>query len=503
MAPEPVLEVRGLSKTFPSTGTVALSDVSLSLSAGEIHAVVGENGAGKSTLARILAGLERPDSGRIRVRGREVRFRRPRDAERLGIGMVPQQSLLAPGLSVAENVVLGHEPRLLGFLLDRRRAYYETALASSNFSFPLDPGSRISRLSPPERREAEIVRALARGGDVLILDEPTSILTESEAETLYALLKRLRDAGASVILISHRVREVLSAADRITILRNGSVVDTILPEETDDCDLALRMASSSSCFTADGPAESGGQAVFRFLGATFRDSERVTLQNLDFEVRRGEVYGVAALAGNGLGALEDLACGERICDSGAVELLGRTLADWPRDELRASVLSYLPTDRDGKGLCLGATILENLSARGASRGNWSLRGRAARRTEATRLLADAGIRAPPEAPIDVLSGGNRQRVLCVRELGIFTPAVLAANPTQGLDPRAQEETWNRLRSRAREGAGILLLTSSVDELFSVADRVAVLYRGRLTELGMRTGSVTAEAVTRLLTGAAA
>ncbi|HOX12188.1 MAG TPA: ATP-binding cassette domain-containing protein [Spirochaetia bacterium] len=503
MAAEPVLEVRDLSKTFPSTGTVALSGVSLSLSAGEIHAVVGENGAGKSTLARILAGLDRPDSGRILVRGREVRFRRPRDAERLGIGMVPQQSLLAPGLSVAENVVLGHEPRLLGILLDRRRAYYETALASANFSFPLDPGSRISRLSPPERREAEIVRALARGGDVLILDEPTSILTESEAETLYGLLKRLRDAGASVILISHRVREVLSAADRITILRNGSVVDTILPAETDDCDLALRMASSASCFTADGPAESGGQAVFRFLGANFRDSERVTLRDLGFTVRRGEIYGIAALAGNGLGALEDLACGERICDSGAVELLGRNLVDWPRDELRASALSYLPTDRDGRGLCLGATILENLAARIGSPGDWSRRGRAARRAEAFRLLEDAGGRAPPDAPIDMLSGGNRQRVLCVRELGTFTPAVLAANPTQGLDPRAQEETWNRLRSRAREGAGILLLTSSVDELFSVADRVAVLYRGRLTELGIRTGSVTAEAVTRLLTGAAA
>lgn len=499
----PVLEVRDLVKTFPSTRTVALSGVSLSTEAGEIHAVVGENGAGKSTLARILAGLEPPDSGTILVRGRPVRFRRPRDAEKLGIGMVPQQSLLAPGLTVAENVVLGHEPRILGFLLDRRKAYYQAALASANFSFPLDPGSRISDLSPPERREAEIVRALARGGDVLLLDEPTSILTESEAQTLFSLLKRLRDAGASILLISHRVREVLSAADRITILRNGSVVETIRPAETDECDLALRMASSSSCFTADGPADSGGQAVFRFLGAGLRDSERVTLRDLRFEVRRGEIYGVAALAGNGLGALEDLASGERICDSGAVELLGRDQSSWNRDELRASVLSYLPTDRDGKGLCLGATLLENLSARGASRKDWSRKGRAARRSEAARLLADTGVRARLEAPVDVLSGGNRQRVLCVRELGTFTPAVLAANPTQGLDPRAQEETWNRLRSRAREGAGILLLTSSVEELFSVADRVAVLYRGRLTELGVRSGSVTAEVVTRFLTGAAA
>jgi len=499
----PVLEARNIVKTFPSTGTLALADVSFALDAGEIHAVVGENGAGKTTLARILSGLERPDSGRIIVRGREIRFRRSRDAERNGIGLVPQQSLLAPGLTVAENVVLGHEPRFLKVFIDFRKAYYETALASANFSFPLDPGATISRLSPPERREAEIVRALARGAKVLILDEPTSILTESEAGTLFSLLKRLRDSGTAIILISHRVREVLDVADRITILRNGALVETIRPAETDECDLARRMASSSSCFMADGPAESGGQAVFRFRGASLRDSDRVTLRDLDFEVRRGEVYGVAALAGNGLGALEELACGERVCDSGSVEFLGRDLAVWPRDELRASALSYLPTDRDGKGLCLGATILENLLARGASRRGWDRKGRAVELLRASRLLEEAGIRARLDAPIEFLSGGNRQRVLSARELGDFTAGVLAANPTQGLDPRAQEETWNRLRSLAREGAGVLLLTSSVEELFSVADRVAVLYRGRLSELGMRSGEVTAEIVTRLLTGAAA
>lgn len=501
MDPVPVLEARDISKSFASTGTIALSGVRLSLRTGEIHAVVGENGAGKSTLARILSGMERPDTGKLFLRGREVRFLRPRDAERHGIGLVPQQSLLAPGLSVAENLILGHEPRTLGIFLDRRRAYYETALASASFSFPLDPGSRISSLSPPERREAEILRALARGGKVLILDEPTSILTESEARNLFSLLKKLRDAGAAILLISHRVREVLSAADRITILRNGSLVGTILPGDTDECDLALRMASSSSCFTADGPSGGSGQAVFRFRGVSLRDSERVTLRDLEFEVRRGEIYGVAALAGNGLGALEDLACGERRCDAGSVELLGKPLWDWPRDVLRASVLAYLPTDRDGKGLCLGATVLENLAARGASRADWNRSGRASQRAAAARLLEEAGVRVRLESPIDVLSGGNRQRVLSARELGPFAPAVLAANPTQGLDPRAQEETWNRLRSRAREGAGILLLTSSVDELFSVADRVAVLYRGRLTELGIRSGSVTADAVTRLLTGA--
>lgn len=503
MDPSPPLEVRNLVKTFPSTGTVALDGVSLSLEAGEIHAVVGENGAGKSTLARILSGLDRPDSGSLRVRGREVRFRRPRDAEHHGIGLVPQQSLLAPHLTVAENLILGREPRVLGIFLDRRRSYYETALASADFSFPLDPGAVISRLSPPERREAEILRALARGRDVLILDEPTSILTESEAESLFALLKRLRDAGASILLISHRVREVLSTADRITVLRNGSVVETLRPGDTDENDLALRMASSSSRFTADGPAETRGEAVFRFRGAVLRDSDRVTLRDLDFEVRRGEVYGVAALAGNGLGALEDLAGGWRTCDRGVVELLGRDLSEWQRDRLRATVLSYLPTDRDGRGLCLGATILENLVARGAFLRDWSRSGRAAQRAEAARLLEAAGVRARLDSPVDVLSGGNRQRVLSARELGAFAPAVLAANPTQGLDPRAQEETWNRLRSLAREGAGILLLTSSVDELFAVADRVAVLYRGRLTELGVRSGEVTADRVTRLLTGSAA
>ncbi|MCK7508852.1 MAG: ATP-binding cassette domain-containing protein [Desulfobacterales bacterium] len=352
---------------------------------------MGENGAGKTTLARILTGLERPDSGPHPRPGAGGPVPKALDAERNGIGMVPQQSLPAPGLTVAENVILGHEPRLSeGFSAISGRAYYETALASSDFSFPLDPGAIISRLSLRSAGSAEIVRALARGGEVLILDEPTSILTESEAETLYALLTRLRDSGAAIILISHRVREVLDVADRITILRNGVLVETIRPDETDECDLARRMASSSSCFTADGPAESGGQAVFRFRGASFRDSTGVTLRDLDFEVRRGEVYGVAALAGNGLGALEELACGERDCDSGSVELLGRVLSAWPRDELRTSALSYLPTDRDGKGLCLGATILENLLARGASAGLGPGPGRAAGFDRASRLLEAAG-----------------------------------------------------------------------------------------------------------------
>ena len=499
----PALEARNLVKTFPSTGTLAVDDISFTLAAGEIHAVVGENGAGKSTLARLLSGLEKPDRGRILVRGREVRFRRPRDAERSGIGMVPQQSLLAPGLTVAENVVLGHEPRFLKVFLDMRKAYYQTALASAEFSFPLDPGSVISRLSPPERRAAEIVRALARGGHTLILDEPTSILTESEANTLFTLLKRLRDAGTGILLISHRVREVLDTADRISVLRNGALVETIRPSDTDECDLARRMASSSSCFMADGPADSGGQAVFRFRGACLRDSDRVSLRDLDFEVRRGEVYAIAALAGNGLGALEELGSGERPCDSGTVELLGRNLDGWAREEYRSSTLSYLPTDRDGKGLCLGATILENLLARGASARRWDRKGRAAERERAARLLESSGVRSRLETPMEYLSGGNRQRVLSARELGTYSPAVLAANPTQGLDPRAQEETWNRLLSLAKEGAGVLLLTSSVEELFAVADRVAVLYRGKLTELGVRGGTVTAEAVTRLLTGAAA
>lgn len=499
----PALEARSIIKTFPSTGTLANDDITFTLMPGEIHAIVGENGAGKSTLARILAGLERPDSGEIRVRGRTVRFRRPGDAERQGIGFVPQQSQLAPGLTVAENVILGHEPRILKVFLDYREAFYRTAMASAKFRFPLNPNAVISSLSPPERRQAEIIRALALGGDVLILDEPTSILTESEAETLFSLLKILRDAGAAVLLISHRVREVLGAADRITILRDGAVVDTLLPGDTDECDLASRMASSTSCFSADGPAEAIGQPVFVFRGVALRDSERLHLEALDFQVRRGEIFGIAALAGNGLGALEDLASGERICEEGRVELLGRDIRAWPREELRTSVLAYLPTDRDGKGVCMEASILENMIARGSAHRRWNRSGVRAFREETARLLEEAGVGVRPDSPIRVLSGGNRQRVLRARELGLFSPAVLAANPSQGLDPKAQEETWNRLRSLAREGAGVLLLTSSVDELFAVADRIGVLYRGRLTELGLRGGDITAQVVTALLTGAAA
>ena len=499
------LEARHITKVFPSTGTRANDDISFDLKAGEIHAVVGENGAGKSTLARILSGLERPDSGEILVKGCAVRFRRPRDSERHGIGMVPQQSLLAPGLTVAENVVLGHEPRRWGVFLDLRRAYYETALASAGFKFPLNPGARVDSLSPAERRQADIVRSLSRGGDVIILDEPTSILTEPESELLFSLLTQLRDAGTAILLISHRVREVLNAADRITILRNGRNMGTLLPAQTDECDLAQRMASSSSCFTAEAPSVSGGEAVFSFRGSSSgspgQDPGHSCLSNIDFDVRRGEIYGIAALAGNGLDVLEEMACGERSCEQGSMKLLGRDIWDWPRAELRSSILAYLPTDRDGRGICLDATVLENMSARNSRNRGWSRSGQRRNRDEAARFLADVGVRADPDCPARNLSGGNRQRVLRARELGVFSPAVLAANPTQGLDPRAQEETWGRLRELARQGAAILLLTSSVDELFAVADRVGVLYRGRLTELGLRGGEVSARAVTALLTGA--
>jgi general nucleoside transport system ATP-binding protein len=501
------LEARGITKVFASTLTRANDDISFDLRAGEIHAVVGENGAGKSTLARILAGLEHPDSGELRVKGRAVRFRRPRDAERHGIGMVPQQSLLAPGLTVAENVVLGHEPRVLGLFLDVRKAYYETALASASFNFPLNPGARVESLSPAERRQAEIIRALARGGDVVILDEPTSILTESESQVLFDLLARLRDAGTAILLISHRVREVLNAADRITILRNGRNMGTIAPSETDERDLSDRMASSSSFFMADVPSAAAGEAVFSFRGSSLgqpgRDPEQACLSDIDFDVRRGEIYGIAALAGNGLDVLEDMACGERRCEGGRMELLGRNVLAWPRWELRSSQLAYLPTDRDGKGLCLDASVLENMSARGYRNRSWSRLGQMKIRGEVARILAAADVHADLDLPVRKLSGGNRQRILRARELGVFSPAILAANPTQGLSPRAQEETWNRLRELAREGAAVLLLTSSVDELFAVADRVGVLYRGRLTELGLRGGKVTAQAVTALLTGAAA
>ncbi|MBN1243235.1 MAG: ATP-binding cassette domain-containing protein [Spirochaetales bacterium] len=498
-----LLSATGVSKYYPSTATRANDGIDFRVDPGELVALVGENGAGKSTFARIVAGLEEPDSGEIRVKGTALRRGRPGEAERLGVGFVPQVSSLAPGLTVAENLVLGREPIRFGFLLDRRRAEYEAAMLAERYGFLLDPGAAVSSLPPAARRSADILRALARGADLLVLDEPTSILTEAEADRLFDLLARLRAAGKGVILISHRIREVLEVSDRIVVLRKGRVEASLRPADTDERSLAALAANAVPRERVRKPRAEPGEARLEFRGASLGGAGSATVREVSFEVRSGEVFGIAALAGNGLDALEDLAAAEREPDSGVVLVLGTRVKPRERASLRRERLAYLPTDREGRALSPRASLVDNALARTlAGSGRKALRGLRAMSAAALRQNAWFGLHAEPSRPASTLSGGNRQRLVAARELSGSPELVIAANPSQGLDASAQADLWARLSELAHSGSAVLLLTSSAEELLAVSTKAAVLYRGRLKPLAEDPSATSVHAVAAAMSGAA-
>jgi simple sugar transport system ATP-binding protein len=498
-----LLEAQGITKYFLDTGTLADDRVDLSLAEGETRAVVGENGAGKSTLARILAGLVPPDSGRIFVRGRRIPGGSVREAESAGIGFVPQQSLLAGSLSVAECIALGREPRSMGLFVSRRKAYVEAALLFERFGVRLDPDSRVSSLSAAERRQADIARALARGGDILILDEPTSILSESESARLFELLARLTKAGKAVILITHRLAEVMRVADSVTVLRGGSVVADKRIADTGEAELSGLMARSSQ---AERGVVAGPAIVRPDDEGPMLELRRLRLspgaRPLSLEARSGEVLTVSALAGNGLGRLEDYASGMLAPHRGEVLVGGVRMESLPRERLRSELLGYMPSDRDARGLCLPASLRDNLLVlrrREFRSRDWVFgpgRDQAARDAAFVRGLA-----ADPRAAASSLSGGNRQRLLLARELDRPRPVLVLAEPFQGLDLAAQAETSALIRSLAARGSAVLLLASNIEEVLGVADRVVALYRGEIAYEGPSEGEASLGKLLAAMTGA--
>ena len=494
-----LLSARGVTKYFPETGTLANDGVSLALQAGEIRALVGENGAGKSTLARILAGLALPDSGEIRLRGAPVRFSGARDAERAGVGLVPQHSFLAEGLTVAEGMALGHEARRGGLLFDRRRAYVEAALLAERFGFQVDPGARVGSLSPAERRQAELMRALARGGEVLILDEPTSLLTESETEGLFALIRRLAEAGKGVIYISHRAAEIRAVASTVTVLRAGRVVVDRPLAGLADCDLSALMAAASACANPGGPEGPGpGPVSIEARGLVLGGGGGGS--PISFAVRRGEILGLIGLAGNGLDRLEACAAGLRRPAAGEILVEGRP-ASRPGPRFREEVLSYAPSGRDERGLCLASSTADNaivLERRSFGPADWL--GRKAREDRAREMVRRLGLSAGPRTRAGALSGGNRQRLLLARELDPRRPAALLCDPTQGLDVAAQAEAVSRILELKRSGVAVLLLSSNLDEMLLLADRIGVLYRGSLVYEAPNEGEASVASLAARMTG---
>ncbi|MEO8292862.1 MAG: ABC transporter ATP-binding protein [Actinomycetota bacterium] len=470
----PLVVLEHVTKRFP--GVVANDDVSLEIHAGEIHALVGENGAGKSTLMHILYGEYAADEGRIRVRGEEARVSSPRTAIALGIGMVHQHFSLVYPFTVAENVILGREGSRI---LHREEAERQVAELADTYGFRVAPGAVVETLSVGEQQRVEILKALYRGVDILILDEPTAVLTPDETKDLFSNLRRLRDDGKAIVFISHKLDEVLDVADRITVMRRGAVVGQTRPQETSKAELAEMMVGRPVLFRLEKPQVDVGEPVLEL-----HEVRTGRLQGFSLRVHAGEIVGVAGVEGNGQRELADAIMGLRPLDSGHILLRGRDLNGLNPEERRDAGVGFVPEDRHGQGLVLDMSLWEN-AVLGRhddpefSRGGVLFIGKM--KQLADRLLSEFDVRARSiEVTARTLSGGNQQKLILARELEPDPDLMVAAQPTRGLDVGAIEFVWREILEQKAAGRAVLLISAELDEIYALSDRIVTIYEGRVT-----------------------
>jgi simple sugar transport system ATP-binding protein len=477
---QPIVRMQGIVKRFP--GVVANDGVDLEIRAGEVHALLGENGAGKTTLMRILAGLFRPDGGEILVDGRPAQFRSPRRAIDAGIGMVHQHFRLVESLTVAENVLLGwRTPR---FWLSRRAGIQQVEELAARYHLPVAAGVRIWQLSVGEQQRVEILKAVYRQARVLILDEPTAVLTPQEAEELFAIVRRMAEDGSAVVFITHKMDEVLAVADRITVLRRGRNAGTAEPSRTDARSLARLMVGRDVVLELAPRETEPGEAVLRLDGVSARSDRGLpALRDISLEVRAGQVVGIAGVAGNGQHELAEVVTGLRRPSGGRVWIGERDLAGATARAMIAAGVGHIPEDRLGSGLVPDMTCSENAIMRAyrhapVARGPLIDWGEADRVTE--EMFKAFDVRAvSPHSRVGLLSGGNLQRMLLAREMGERPKLVVAVHPTRGLDVAATDVVRRALRAQQDAGVAILLISEDLEELLALADPIGVLYEGRL------------------------
>jgi len=478
----PVLELRGITKRFP--GVLANDAVDLDLKRGEIHALLGENGAGKSTLMNILYGLYRADSGEILLNGRHISFSSAKDAIEAGIGMVHQHFMLIPVMTVAENVVLGTEPVRGGVFLDERGAEARVRELSQRFGLAVDPESRVEKITVGQQQRVEILKALYRRADILILDEPTAVLTPQEATDLFGILRALTQEGMSVIFISHKLNEVLEIADRITVLRRGKVVETVPSAGATQDSLARAMVGRDVLLRVEKPPTSPGKALLAVEDLHAVDDRGLeTLHGVSFEVRAGEIVGIAGIDGNGQTELVEALVGLRRPTSGRVMVEGEEVTGHgPRHMIDAGV-GHIPEDRHKLGLVLDFSLAENLSLHDyrkppESRFGWLRPRRILAR--ARKLIGEFDIRGGvAQTRAAALSGGNQQKVVIAREIAASPRALVAAQPTRGLDVGAIEYVHRRLVEERDASKAVLLVSLELDEIRSLSDRILAIYEGEI------------------------
>ncbi len=495
------LELTGITKRFGSL--VANDRIDLSVAPGQVHALLGENGAGKTTLMNVLYGLMQPDEGEILIDGKAVQFHSPGDAIAAGIGMVHQHFMLVPVFTVAENVTLGIEETRRSGLLDRRKTRQDVRELSRRYGLEVDPDALVENLPVGIQQRVEIVKALVREATVLILDEPTAVLTPAETEDLFRIIRQLKDGGRSIVFISHKLKEVQAIADTITVLRRGKVVGQRPPGSTED-ELASLMVGRDVQLRVSKEAAKPGDVVLDVADLTVADeSGRIWVNGVSFQVRAGEILGMAGVQGNGQTELCEALMGLRPTASGQVTLHGRDLTHaTPRQRLHAGV-AYVPEDRQEDGLIGDFSVANNMVLDTYDRPPYASGIRLnldAIASNAAERVTEFDVRTTSvDASVGTLSGGNQQKVILARELGREHKVLVASQPTRGLDVGSIEFVHRRIVEQRDKGLAVLIVSAELDEIYALADRIAVMYEGKIT--GFRPPTVPAEELGMLMAGA--
>src|SRR5438477_3939606 len=486
--------MRGIRKEFP--GVVANDSVAFDVRQGEVHALLGENGAGKSTLMNILYGLYKPDGGEILLQGKPVTFGSARDAILAGIGMVHQHFMLIPVMTVAENIVLGVEPRD-GILLDERTAERRVRELSERFGLAGNPTALVGEITVGPEQRVEILKALYRGAAVLILDEPTSVLTPQEAGELFEIVNSLKADGKSIIFITHKLNEVLEIADRITVLRRGKTIETVPREGATEASLARAMVGREVLLRVEKTPAQPGDVLLSVEDLHVVDDRGIPkVRGVSFDVRPSEIVGIAGVNGNGQTELIDAITGLQKVGGGSVSVAGHELAHASAREMLDAGVGHIPEDRQRRGLVLEFSIAENIALHDYARPpdarwGWLFPSRLIER--ARRLIREFDVRGGgPLTRAGALSGGNQQKVVAAREIARDPKVLIAAQPTRGLDVGAIEYLHRRLVEEREEGRAILLVSLELDEILSLSDRILVLYEGQI--VAEHTGEVSEDEI---------
>lgn len=476
-----VVEMIGITKRFP--GIVANDNIHLTVKQGEIHALLGENGAGKSTLMNILFGLYQPEEGEIRIKGKKVHITGPTMANELGIGMVHQHFMLVQPFTVTENIILGDERSAYG-VLDMKKAEAEVQRLSDRYGLKVDPKAVIRDISVGMQQRVEILKTLYRGADILIFDEPTAVLTPQEIEELTEIMRNLVKEGKTIIFITHKLKEIMTTCDRVTVIRRGKVISTVDVKDTDQKELACLMVGREVSFEVDKKEADPKHAVLEVNNLVVNDNRGIpTVQGLDLEVRAGEIVGIAGVDGNGQSELIEAIAGLRPVKSGSIRINGKVITHaQPRQVIEAGV-GHIPEDRHKRGLVLDFTVSENMVLQTYYKEPFS-KGFMIQFDEmdryANRLIEEFDVRTPSQhVPMRTLSGGNQQKAIIAREVDRDPDFLIAAQPTRGLDVGAIEFIHRRLIEQRDKGKAVLLVSLELDEVLKLSDRVAVIYEGKI------------------------